>query len=116
MLILSHVYYIQKKKKLDIMEYLQTDGLSGYIIFRYKTEKISSYVICEARMEKEAWQWWCTPLIPALGRQRQVDLCVRGQPGLQSESRIAKAAQQNSVSKTNKMKQTKRMEKESIRK
>ena len=19
--------------------------------------------------------WWCTPLIPALGRQRQVDLC-----------------------------------------
>jgi hypothetical protein len=25
------------------------------------------------------------PLIPALGRQRQVDLWVRGQPGLQSE-------------------------------
>jgi hypothetical protein len=29
--------------------------------------------------------WWCTPLIPALGRQRQVDLWVQGQPGLQSE-------------------------------
>jgi hypothetical protein len=29
--------------------------------------------------------WWCTPLIPALGRQRQADLWVRGQPGLQSE-------------------------------
>jgi hypothetical protein len=26
-----------------------------------------------------------TPLIPALGRQRQVDFWVRGQPGLQSE-------------------------------
>jgi hypothetical protein len=25
------------------------------------------------------------PLIPALGRQRQADFCVRGQPGLQSE-------------------------------
>jgi hypothetical protein len=25
------------------------------------------------------------PLIPALGRQRQVDFLVRGQPGLQSE-------------------------------
>ena len=24
---------------------------------------------------KVAEQWWCTPLIPALGRQRQVDLC-----------------------------------------
>ena len=29
--------------------------------------------------------WWRTPLVPALGRQRQVDFCVRGQPGLQSE-------------------------------
>jgi hypothetical protein len=26
-----------------------------------------------------------TPLIPALGRQRQADFLVRGQPGLQSE-------------------------------
>jgi hypothetical protein len=25
------------------------------------------------------------PLIPALGRQRQADFCVRGQPGLKSE-------------------------------
>jgi hypothetical protein len=30
-------------------------------------------------------QWWRTPLIPALGRQREVDFGVRGQPGLQSE-------------------------------
>ena len=29
--------------------------------------------------------WWCTPLIPALGRQRQADFWVWGQPGLQSE-------------------------------
>jgi hypothetical protein len=29
--------------------------------------------------------WWLTPLIPALGRQRQADFWVRGQPGLQSE-------------------------------
>ena len=33
----------------------------------------------------EARQWWHTPLIPALGRQRQVDFWVWGQPGLQSE-------------------------------
>jgi hypothetical protein len=32
-----------------------------------------------------AGQWWCTPLIPALGRQRQADFWVQGQPGLQSE-------------------------------
>jgi hypothetical protein len=25
------------------------------------------------------------PLVPALGRQRQADFCIRGQPGLQSE-------------------------------
>jgi hypothetical protein len=29
-------------------------------------------------------QWWRMPLIPALGRQRQTDFWVRGQPGLQS--------------------------------
>jgi hypothetical protein len=29
--------------------------------------------------------WWRTPLITALGRQRQADFWVRGKPGLQSE-------------------------------
>jgi hypothetical protein len=29
--------------------------------------------------------WWRTPLVPALGRQRQADFWVRGQPGVQSE-------------------------------
>ena len=34
-----------------------------------------------------AGQWWLTPLIPALVRQRQrwISELVRGQPGLQSE-------------------------------
>jgi hypothetical protein len=31
--------------------------------------------------------WWRTPKIPALGRQRQADFWVQGQPGLQSELR-----------------------------
>lgn len=26
-------------------------------------------------------EWWCRPLIPGFGRQRQVDLHVQGQPG-----------------------------------
>jgi hypothetical protein len=30
-----------------------------------------------------SWAWWGTPLIPALGRQRQAG--IQGQTGLQSE-------------------------------
>jgi hypothetical protein len=25
------------------------------------------------KKEMSSWAWWCTPLIPALGRQRQAD-------------------------------------------
>jgi hypothetical protein len=37
------------------------------------------------KMNKVNRAWWRTPLIPALGRQRQEDFWVQGQPGLQSE-------------------------------
>ena len=36
-------------------------------------------------MFDNARQWGCTPLIPALGRQRQMDLCEFEAPALQSE-------------------------------
>jgi hypothetical protein len=37
------------------------------------------------KTKRPAEQWWRTCLIPALGRQRQVDFWVWGQPGLHSE-------------------------------
>jgi hypothetical protein len=36
-------------------------------------------------MLSNSWAWWRTPLIPALGRQRQADFWVWGQLGLLSE-------------------------------
>jgi hypothetical protein len=52
------------------------------------------------KREKEVYKydrpgraWWRTPLIPALGRQRQADFCVRGQPGLRSEFQDSQKSQ-----------------------
>jgi hypothetical protein len=45
----------------------------------------TSEVASTAKMTAQMGQWWCTSLIPALRRQRQADLRVRGQPGLQKE-------------------------------
>jgi hypothetical protein len=39
----------------------------------------------DSRITAFSRAWWCTPLIPALGRQRKADFWVWGQPGLQSE-------------------------------
>jgi hypothetical protein len=57
--------------------------------------------------------WWCTPLIPALGRQRQrqADFWVRGQPGLQSEFQDSQGYREtlsgkNKTNKTNKQTKT----------
>jgi hypothetical protein len=41
--------------------------------------------LCELKISLVTGQWRRTPLIPELGRQRQVDFWVWGQPGLQSE-------------------------------
>jgi hypothetical protein len=49
--------------------------------------------------------WWHTPLIPALGRQRQVDFWVRGQPDLQSEFQDSQGyTEKPCLEKTNKQK------------
>jgi hypothetical protein len=38
---------------------------------------INKYILKKKKKEKarEAGWWWGTPLVPALGRMRQVDLC-----------------------------------------
>jgi hypothetical protein len=42
-------------------------------------------IACVVKTLGTSRAWWRMPLIPALGRQRQVDFRVQGQPGLQSE-------------------------------
>ena len=51
---------------------------------------VSSIPVFSVGTEHSNWglagQWWCTPLISALGRQKQMDLWILGQLGLQSKS------------------------------
>jgi hypothetical protein len=50
------------------------------------------------KKKARAGRWWCTPLAPALGRQRQVDLFEFEVSLLyKSSSRTARATQRNPV-------------------
>ena len=50
-----------------------------------------------------AGQWWCTPLIPALRRQGQADLCVFEASLVHSACfRIARTTQRNLIPKIKK--------------
>ena len=52
--------------------------------------------------------WWRTPLMPALGRQRQADFWAWGQPGLQSEFQVSQGyTEKPCLKKPNKQTKTK---------
>jgi hypothetical protein len=54
------------------------------------------------KKRKWAGQWWRTPLISALGRQRQADFWVWDQPDLQSEFQDSQGYTEKPCLKTNK--------------
>jgi hypothetical protein len=54
--------------------------------------------------------WWRMPLISALGRQRQVDFWIRGQPGVQSEFQDSQGYTEKPCLKKQTNKQTKKLE------
>jgi hypothetical protein len=57
--------------------------------------------------------WWLTPLILALGRQRQEDFWVRGHPGLQSEFQDSQGyTEKPYLKRQNKAKQNKQTNKQ----
>ena len=64
------------------------------------------YIIFGAR------QWWCTPVILALGRQRQADFWVQGQPDLQSEFQASQGYTEKPCLKKKKKRKEEEKEKE----
>jgi hypothetical protein len=55
-------------------------------------------------LRQETGHGGATPLIPALGRQRQADFWVQGQPGLQSEFQDSRGYKETLSQKTKKKK------------
>ena len=58
--------------------------------------------VCVKSLRYSSQAWWRMPLIPALGRQRQVDFWVWGQPGLQSEFQNSQGYTEKPCLETNK--------------
>jgi hypothetical protein len=58
-----------------------------------------SWIVLAVQNVLASRAWWLTPLIPALGRQRQVDFWVRSHPVYKVSSRTARAIQRNPVLK-----------------
>jgi hypothetical protein len=61
-------------------------------------------------MHDFSWAWWYTPLIPALGRQRQVVSEFKASLVYKVSSRTARAIQRNPISKNQKKKKKKKKE------
>ena len=95
--ILSHKANLNRYKKIEITTCVLSDhhGLKLDFNNRNNRKLTNSWKLnafppnekwVKAEIKKKLSQaWWRTPLIPVLGRQRQADFWVRGQPGLQSE-------------------------------
>jgi hypothetical protein len=79
----SHLLWITLSLVIDV---LTLSSLNKLLIWSQSWGPLSmvlSFIISFNKMT--CWAWWHTPLIPALGRERQANFWVRGQPGLQSE-------------------------------
>jgi hypothetical protein len=68
---------IQEAERLQVLGYCGQQSQLGYTLRLCLNSKTKTLTKSQA--------WWRTPSIPALGRQRQADFWVWGQPGLQSE-------------------------------
>jgi hypothetical protein len=81
------------EREMQVMEtwFMKILRLSGLFVWYF-----------ELRVNKRGWVCWRTPLIPVLGRQRQADFWVWGQPGLQSEFQDSQGYTEKPCLKTNK--------------
>ena len=72
-MLLKHWYYGERKE--ERMFWLYHNNLIHAANFKYRIQLQTHSRIASIKISKPDRQWWCMPLIPALGREKQVDLC-----------------------------------------
>jgi hypothetical protein len=84
---------------MEVLRVMNIPLSTALIVYHKSGYDLPSFSLKSTKLSQA---WWHTPLIPALGRLRQANFKVQGQPGIQSEFQDSKGYTEKPCLKKNK--------------